>query len=169
MNVVDVALVVLLLLCGLRGAWRGIFREGFGFAALVLGLLAAFRGAAAGAVWLAEQLPEVELNGSAQLGVSFVVIFLAVSTLVNLVGVTCDQLFGRGALRLVSRLAGVLFAIGKGAVVLAFVLLFLHIFPILPGIETELAGSRLARPMVAAAGGVLRTEWAVEPAPDRSA
>ena len=41
MNGIDVALVVLLLVCGLRGSWRGIFRESFGFAGLVLGLLAA--------------------------------------------------------------------------------------------------------------------------------
>ena len=53
MNGIDVALVVLLLLCGLRGSWRGIFRESFGFAALMLGLLAALRGADAGAEWLA--------------------------------------------------------------------------------------------------------------------
>ena len=47
MNGIDVALVVLLLLCGLRGSWRGFFRESFGFAALLLGLLAALRGSPA--------------------------------------------------------------------------------------------------------------------------
>ena len=42
MNGIDVALVILLLLCGLRGSWRGVFRESFGFAALLLGLLGWF-------------------------------------------------------------------------------------------------------------------------------
>ena len=159
MNAVDVALVVLLLLCGLRGTWRGFFRESFGFAALLLGLLAALRGAEAGAAWLSALTPTADLNGTALLGAAFVAIFLAVSGLVNLTGVACDQLFGRGALRIPSRVAGALFALGKGAAVLAFVLLFFHLFPVVPGIDQQISSSRIARPMVSAAGAALRAGW----------
>ena len=159
MNGIDVALVVLLLLCGLRGSWRGIFRESFGFAALLLGLLAALRGAAAGADWLSGRVPSSELSSSALLGAAFVGIFVIVNALVNLLGVACDQLLGRGALRVPSRVGGALFALGKGAAVFAFVLLFLHLFPIVPGIDQQIAASRLARPMISAAGAVLRAGW----------
>ena len=159
MNGIDVALVVLLLLCGLRGSWRGFFRESFGFAALLLGLLAALRGAEAGASWLSGHTQAAELNGSALLGAAFVVIFLVVSAAVNLVGVACDQLFGRGTLRIPSRIGGALFALGKGGAVLAFVLLFLHLFPVVPGIDQQITGSRIARSMVSAAGAALRAGW----------
>jgi uncharacterized membrane protein required for colicin V production len=159
MNGIDVALVVLLLLCALRGSWRGIFRESFGFAALLLGLFAALRGADAVAARLSEYPLAADLSASAVLGVAFVGIFLVVSTLVNLVGVAFDQLFGRGALRIPSRVAGALFALGKGAASLAVVLLFLRLFPVVPALDQQIATSRLARPMVSAAGAALRAGW----------
>jgi len=159
MNGIDVALVVLLLLCGLRGSWRGIFRESFGFAALVLGVLAALRGAATGAEWLSGRLPSGELSGNALLGAAFIGIFVVVNAIVNLLGVACDQLFGRGAMHVPSRVGGALFALGKGGAVFAFVLLFFHLFPIVPGIDQQITGSRIARPMISAAGAVLRAGW----------
>jgi uncharacterized membrane protein required for colicin V production len=169
MNGIDVALVVLLLLCGLRGFWRGVWRESFGFAALLLGLLAALRGAEAGAAWLAGFAWAEELSGPARIGAAFVFIFLVVSTLVNLVGVAFDQLFGRGALHVPSRVGGALFAFGKGCAVFAFALLFLQLFPVVPGIDQHIAGSRIARPMIAAAGAALRAGWRDGAAEHRSA
>jgi uncharacterized membrane protein required for colicin V production len=169
MNGIDVALVVLLLLCALRGSWRGFFRESFGFAGLLLGLLAALRGAAGGADWLSSFAWAEELSGPALVGAAFVVIFLVVSALVNLIGVAADQFLGRGALHVPSRVGGALFALGKGAAVLAFVLLFLQLFPVLPGVERQIAGSRIARPMVAAAGAALRAGWRDGSAENRSA
>jgi uncharacterized membrane protein required for colicin V production len=159
MNGIDVALVILLLLCGLRGSWRGFFRESFGFAALLLGLLAALRGAPAGAEWLSGRVPSGEMSSSALLGAAFVGIFMIVSAAVNLVGVACDQLFGRGALRVLSRIGGALFGLGKGAAVFAFVLLFLHLFPVVPGIDQQITGSRVARPMISAASAALHAGW----------
>lgn len=159
MNAIDVALVILLLLSALRGSWRGIFREGFGFVALLVGLLVALRGAEMGARWLNDSAPGIGLNATALLGAAFVVIFVVVSTLINLIGVACDQLFGRGALRAASRASGALFALAKGAVVLAFVLLFLHLFPVVPGIDRQIMESRIARPMVTAASAALRAGW----------
>lgn len=159
MNGMDVALVVLLLLCALRGSWRGIFRESFGFAALVIGLLAALRGAEAVSARLAELPLAADLAPSSLLGIAFVGIFLVVSTLLNLGGIAFDQLFGRGALRIPSRVGGALFALGKGAASLAVVLLFLHLFPVVPALDNQIATSRLARPMVSAAGAALRAGW----------
>lgn len=159
MNAIDIALVVLLLLCALRGSWRGIFRESFGFAGLLLGLLAALRGAGAAAAWLGAQLPLADLNPTAVLGIAFVAVFLAVSTVINLVGLAADQVLGRGPLRIPSRLAGALFAAGKGAAVAACLLLFLQLFPVVKGLDRTIADSRFGRPLVAAAESTLRAEW----------
>ena len=159
MNVIDITLVVLLLLCAARGTWRGVFRESFGFLGLLAGLWAALRGADAGAAWLAARLPAADLNQMALLGGAFVVIFLVVSGLVSLLGVACDQVFGRGPLRLPSRAAGALFAIGKGAAVAAFALLFLQLFPLVRGLDRQILDSRLGRPLVDRAEQALRAGW----------
>ena len=159
MNGIDVALVVLLLLAALRGSWRGFFRESLGFIALVGGLGAALRGAEPAAAWIGSIVPSGEFSGSALLGAAFVAVFLVVSTLLGLIGVACDQLFGRGRLQTISRVGGALFEPAKSAVVLAFVLLFFHLFPLAPVVEQQIAGSRLAPPMVSAAGAVLRAGW----------
>lgn len=159
MNGIDVALVVLLLLCALRGSWRGLFREAFGFAALLLGIGAALRWADLVALHVGGYPLAADLSPTAVLGIAFVAVFLAVSTFVNLAGLACDQLFGRGALRLPIRVAGALFAAGKGAAVLAVALLFVQLFPIAPALDRQIATSRLARPMVSTAGAALRAGW----------
>jgi len=159
MNGIDVALVVLLLLCGVRGSWRGVFRESFGFAALLVGIWAALHGADAGAAWLAGRVPAADTNPTVLLGAAFVGCFLLVGTLVNLLGVACDQLFGRGPLRIPSRVAGALFALGKGAAVAAFTLLFLQLFPVVKGLDRQILDSRIARPLVSSAEAALRSGW----------
>jgi len=159
MNAIDVALVVLLLVCALRGSWRGVFRESFGFAALLIGIWAALRFAESGAAWLGGRLPTADLNQTALLGAAFVAIFLFVSALISLLGVAADQVLGRGALRIPSRVAGALFALGKGAAVAAFVLLFLQLFPVVKGLDRQILDSRIARPLVAGAAAALRSGW----------
>lgn len=165
MNAIDIGLVVVLLLCALRGSWRGLFREVFGFAALLGGLLAALRAAGPAAAWLGSVAPVADLNPTAVLGAGFVGVFLVVSAAVNLVGVAADQVFGRGALRIPSRAIGALFAAGKGAAVAACALLFLQLFPVVKGLDRTILDSRLARPLVSAAEATLRSEWRGEAAP----
>ena len=169
MNAIDVALVVLLLLCGVRGAWRGVFRESFGFAGLLIGIWAALHGASAGAAWLSERLPAADMNATALLGVAFVAAFLIASTVVNLLGVACDQVFGRGPLRIPSRVAGAVFALAKGAAVAAFALLFLQLFPVVKGLDRQILDSRFARPLINSAQAALRSGWRDGTAPDRHA
>ncbi len=159
MNLVDLALVILLILCAVRGYFRGLVRESFGFAAFILGLLAALRLADGWtdffAGWdLLGSLPDAALAGGA-----FVAVFLVVSAAVNLLGFVFDRLVGKGAMRQVAQVGGGLFGIVKGAAVLAFVLLFFTLFPFVKGLDGQLASSRLARPMVAAAGDLLRGNW----------
>jgi membrane protein required for colicin V production len=159
MNLVDIALAILLLICAVRGFWRGLIRESFGFAAFVAGLGVALRMADA----VGQSLEGVDLLASlpdaARVGGAFVAIFLVVSAVLNLVGFVLDRLVGGGSLRQVGKVAGGLFGVAKGAAVLAFVLLFFQLFPFVRGLDQQLAQSRLARPMISAAGNFLRGNW----------
>ena len=171
MNAIDIGLVVVLLLCALRGSWRGLFREVFGFVALLGGLLAALRAAEPTAAWIGTVAPVADINPTAVLGAAFVGVFLVVSTFINLLGVASDQVFGRGALRIPSRVIGALFAAAKGAAVAACALLFLQLFPVVKGLDRKILDSRLARPLVSAAEATLRSEWhsGAAPGADRPA
>jgi membrane protein required for colicin V production len=153
MNVLDVALVVLLLVCALRGFWRGFFRESFSFLGIVIGLAAALRESdrAADALGM-----HVFLPATARLGIAFVGIFIVVHTLLTVLGLVFDRLLGGMLLRQLNRAAGALFAAAKGGAILAFVLLFLHLFPVVPGLERRIMDSALARPMISMAGSVVR-------------
>jgi membrane protein required for colicin V production len=157
MNAMDVALVVLLLLCALRGFWRGFFRESFGFLGLILGLVCALRFGEAAAAFLAESFPAATvLPTTGRLGVAFVAMFVLVQGVLNLLGLLLDRMLGSLALRRASAVAGALFGLAKGGAVFAFLLLFLHVFPILPGIDQRILESRLAHSLVTIAGSVVR-------------
>jgi hypothetical protein len=120
---------------------------------------------------LSSRLVVADLNAIALVGAAFVIIFIAISTLLSLIGVACDQVFGRGALRLASRCAGAAFAVGKGAAVLAVVLLFLQLFPVVRGLDRQILDSRLGHPLASTAEAALRAgRWADAPgAADRPA
>ena len=153
MNGVDLALSVLLALCALRGYWRGFFRESFGLLALVGGVAAAARFATLGASLLQQY---VRLPAAVDAGLAFVVIFVMVHTIVNLIGVVFDRLTAALFLRGINRLAGAALGAGKGAAVLALVLLFFHLFPIIPELDGQIMSSNIGRPLVNVAGDVIR-------------
>jgi membrane protein required for colicin V production len=159
MNLVDLALTVLLLLCAIRGFWRGLIRESFGFAAFLVGLLAALRFADPVGQSLQSWEILAALPDAARVGGAFVIIFLLASAAINVLGFALDRLFGRGLLRGVG---GGIVGVAKGAAVLSFVLLFFHLFPFVRGLDDRLAGSRLARPMISAADNLLRSNWSSE-------
>jgi uncharacterized membrane protein required for colicin V production len=58
--------------------------------------------------------------------------------------------------RTFSRLAGAAFGLAKGGMLLAFVLLFLDLFPVVPEIKPQLRESQLARPLVSLAEAIVR-------------
>ena len=156
MNPVDVALMVLVGFFVLRGFWRGFFRESFGFLALVAGIFCAleFTGAVIG------RLPEVgDLLGTTGPMVVFVGIFVLVHTVINLVGLLLDRIANSLLFRTVSRLTGGAFGAFKGAAVSAFVLLFLHLFPVSSNLDRQIRESQFARPLVDVATTVLRYRW----------
>lgn len=153
MNGVDVVLVVLLAGCALRGWWRGFFRECFGLLALIVGIAAALRFTAGGEAALQ---PHLHLPAPVGAGVTFVTIFVGVHGLINLLGVLLSRLTHTAALSALSGVGGALLGMGKGAVVLAFLLLFLHLFAVVSALDPQLMGSRIGRPLVGAAGNAIR-------------
>lgn len=153
MNGVDLALGILLSVCALRGYWRGFFRETFGLLALIGGVAAAVEFAALGAAMLQQY---VHLPAAVDAGLAFVAIFVVVHTGINLVGVLLDRLTGALFLRGLNRLGGALLGAGKGAAVLGLVLLFLHLFPVIPELDGQIMSSTIGRPLVSAAGNVIR-------------
>ncbi|MFN8624718.1 MAG: CvpA family protein [Candidatus Binatia bacterium] len=163
-NAVDLVLALLLLLWALRGYWRGFFRESFGLVALLGGLAAAIQFAAVGAAVLQQRF---RVPAPVDAGVAFVAIFLVVHTLVNLVGVLLDRLAGALFLRGINRLAGAAFGAGKGAAILGLLLLFVHLFPIVPELDAQIMSSAIGRPLVTAAGGAVR--FALQASPHAAA
>jgi membrane protein required for colicin V production len=154
MHQTDIALLLLLALFAARGLWRGFFRESFGFFAVVIGIAAAvqFGDVAAARLGTLVDAPE-----AARAGIAFMAVFLAVHTAFTGLGALLDRVASTILFQGVNRLAGAAFALGKGSVVLAFVLLFVHVFPTaVPGAEQQIMGSHLARPLIAFAATVVR-------------
>lgn len=153
MNGVDLALGLLLAVCALRGYWRGFLRESFGLLALIVGIAAAIRFAAIAAVVVQRY---VGLPAAVDAGLAFVTIFVIVHTVINLIGVLLDRLTGALFLRGINRLAGAAFGAGKAAAVLALILLFFHLFPVIPELDGQIMSSSIGRPLVSVAGDVVR-------------
>ena len=97
-------------------------------------------------------------------GVAFVGIFVTTYCVATLIGYVLHRLAGAAADGWPNRLAGVAVGAGKGGALLAFVLLFLHLFPLIRTLDARLTDSRLAPPLITAASNVIRFGDASEPA-----
>src|SRR5262245_9364796 len=153
MNGIDIALIILLVVCAARGFWRGFIRELFGFAALVIGLGVALQYTEAGAAML-ERV--VDLPAATRTAIAFIAMFMVVHTAGNLLGFVVDRLVASATLRSLGGVAGAFFGVAKAATIAAFVLLFFEVFPMVPLVEAQIRESRIARPLASLAGNVLR-------------
>src|SRR3990172_4713908 len=153
MNAVDLALVFLLSISAVGGYWRGFFRETFGLLALLGGIAVAIQFAAFGAGLLQQYF---RIPPPIDAGVAFVVIFILLHSAVNLIGVLLDRLASALFLRGVNRFAGAVLGAGKGAAILGLLLLFLHLFALVPGLDQQVMDSTIGRPLVEAAGDAIR-------------
>ena len=161
MNGVDVALIAALAGCALRGWWRGFFRECFGLFALVVGISTALRFAASGEAVLQ---PHLRLPPSVASGLAFVSIFVGVHAAINVAGAVLNRLMGTATRRTVNGVGGALLGAAKGAVVLAFLLLFLHLFPPTSAVDPQVMGSSFARSLVGVASNAIRIGGATDSA-----
>src|SRR5690242_13545312 len=128
MSGVDMALIFAFVACALRGYWRGFLRETFSVLALIGGMAAAVQWTNTAAAALHVYLPRL-LSPVVQTGLAFVAIFSVVHAAITVAGSSADRLAGAQG-RVMTRLSGALLGMVKGGAVLAVILLFLHLFPL---------------------------------------
>jgi membrane protein required for colicin V production len=116
MNWIDVTLVVVLLLFGLRGYFRGLFREVFSLIGLAAGFIGAARyaepvGAFVASYWNG---PPILLKG-----LGFVICFFLIYVLFNVIGWLLHRSAKALFLQTVNRFGGILLGLGKGVALAA--------------------------------------------------
>jgi membrane protein required for colicin V production len=155
-NIIDSILLLLLSLFGLRGYFKGFFRETFSLLGLVLGFAASLRYDD----FLAEIVAAYHtLPAPVVKPLSFISLFVLVYLSFAFVGWLLHR-FARFLLfHGVDRAGGCLVGAGKGIAVLALTLFLLNAFPLMPrSIVHKIRDSYLAPPLVHAAGGILKTQ-----------
>jgi membrane protein required for colicin V production len=115
-NVIDSTLVVLIALFALRGYFKGLFREGFSLAGLLLGFMVAVRYDEALATrWIQDSaFPLIALKAAA-----FIAIFLAIFCLFSLAGWLLQRSIKILFLKTVSRTGGAVLGLAKGTAIVA--------------------------------------------------
>jgi membrane protein required for colicin V production len=122
-NIIDVILLVLLFLFGLRGYFKGFFRETFSLTGLIVGFMAAVRYNHAVATLGEEywKISPIILKGA-----SFVAIFFVFYFLLSMLG----WLFHHSAkflfLQTLNRAGGIAIGIIKGAAVMGLIVFFMN-------------------------------------------
>ena len=154
MNWIDPIVIVVLALFGLRGFFRGLFREIFSIVALVAGFLLAVTyvrpvAAYAEGFW---QISPLILKGSAFVGIFFTVYFLT-SAAGWLLHRSERLLF----LKTLNRAGGIAIGVGKGAAITALVVFFVTQASWLPRpTRDNLGGSYLIAPLSHLAESLIR-------------
>jgi len=153
-NWIDLAFLAVLALFGLRGYFRGLFREAFSLAGLVAGFMMAVRYddpvASLGQTYW--NLSPLVLKGVAFLAVFFVVYFLF-----NLAGWILHQSAQVLFLQTLNRVGGIAIGIGKGAAVIALIVFFVDSASWLPrSTQDKLDGAYFVSPLSQLADGLIR-------------
>jgi membrane protein required for colicin V production len=153
-NWVDVTLIFTLALFGLRGYFRGLFREVLSLAGLAGGLVVAGRNyqliAAYGeAYW---NISPLFLKGA-----SYVALFFVVYFLFSLIGWLLHRSEKLLFLQTLNRIGGIAVGIGKGTVLAALILFFAATASWLPhGARENISGALLATPLSQVAEELIR-------------
>lgn len=154
MNWVDLILIAVLALFGLRGFFRGLFREVFSLAGLIVGFMVAVAYDQRIAAFLAGhwQVSPLFLKGAA-----FVAIFFSVYLVFSLAGWLLHRSEKLLFLQTLNRSGGVAIGVGKGAALTALAILLLTSAAWLPqSARDKLDGSYLSAPLTQLAENLLR-------------
>ncbi len=145
MGLVDIAILVILVFFLLKGVLRGLLKEVCSLLGLVLGGVFAFTFH----LPLAQVLQD-SVNLPAQLCVwgSFLAIFLVVVVLFGVIGFVLSRFVKLIFLGGFNRLAGAIFGLVQGVVLLAMILLALHSSAAPDYVKGRLRGSQLSPPFV---------------------
>jgi membrane protein required for colicin V production len=153
-NWVDLTVLVMLVLFGLRGFFRGFFREIFSLAGLIIGFMAAvaYERPAAGFIANYWNTSPLLLKGAA-----FIAIFFSVYFLLNLTGWLLHRSEKLLFMKTLNRTGGVAIGMGKGTALVAMAVFLLSSSSLLPQPTREkFAGSYLVTPLSRLAENLIR-------------
>lgn len=154
MNWIDVTLLVVLLLFGLRGYFRGLFREVFSLFGLAAGFIGAARyaesvGAVIATYWSG---PPIILKG-----LGFVICFFVIYVLFNLTGWFLHRSAKALFLQTVNRFGGIVLGLGKGVALAALAVFAVTSTTLVPRAAREkLEQSYLVSPLANLADALIR-------------
>jgi membrane protein required for colicin V production len=153
-NWVDLALLAVFSLFGLRGYFKGLFREVLSLCGLVVGFMVAVRyddglATLAGSYW---KLSPFILKGAA-----FIVIFFIVYFIFNLAGWLLHHSEKALFLQTINRVGGIAVGIGKGAALTALTVFIVHSASWVPhSTKQSLDNSYLVSPLSRLGEGMIR-------------
>ena len=153
-NWIDLTLIAVLALFGLRGYFRGVFREVFSLAGLAVGFIVAVGydepvAALGAAYW---NVSPLILKGTAFVGIFFVVYFSF-----NLAGWLLHRSERILFLQTLNRVGGVAVGIGKGVAVVALIIFFVSSASWLPrSTRDKLAAAYFVSPLSQLAEEIIR-------------
>ena len=154
MNWVDIALLAIFSMFGLRGYFKGLFREVLSLSGLVVGFMVAVRyddrvAALAVSYWT---LSPFILKGAAFIAIFFVVYFVF-----SLAGWLIHHSEKALFLQTVNRIGGIAVGIGKGAAVMALIIFIVHTASWVPhSTKVKLDGAYLVSPLSRLGEGMIR-------------
>jgi len=144
-NWVDATLIVALALFGLRGYFRGLFREVLSLAGLAVGLVLAGRNYETIAA-LGE--PYWNISPLIHKGAAYIAIFFAVYFVFSLIGWLLHRSEKFLFLQTLNRIGGIAVGVGKGTALAALILFFAATASWLPhGARDKISGALLATPL----------------------
>jgi membrane protein required for colicin V production len=145
MNPVDVAILVVLILFLIKGLVRGLLQELCALLGLAAGIVVAFRYHGPLAQWLSEVL---RLSAAAGVATAFFLLLLITVLLFAVLGHLLSRYVNLLFLGGFNRVAGGLFGLAQGVVLLSVLLFAFDRHPFPKALQPVLAASQLAPPLV---------------------
>lgn len=142
MNWLDIVLGIVILMFVIRGILKGLFREGFGLAGILLGLILAInRYPQLGAVIHSEF---TFISTKVAHVMSFAIIFGGIAISSSIAGILVHDMFYRHTLsRGIEEGGGFILGLIEGALVCSIVLILISVSPLSPRLENWSKGSTL--------------------------
>ncbi|NOY77110.1 MAG: CvpA family protein [Calditrichaeota bacterium] len=160
LNIIDIAILTILLIFTLRGVFRGLIGEVMGFIAIILALILAIRWMSFGSALLMSVL---NVSPVLAMLISFILIFVLVFWGTLVVAKILQKILQITMLSWLDHLGGGAFGLLKGAVITSLLVLFVGFLPLNSTYRSYESDSLLFRPMQKFAPHLF--DWVVSVAP----
>ena len=142
MNWLDLVWVALIVVFVIRGAVRGLFKEGFGLAGIFLGLIIAINRYEAVGKIIVNNFPNLSLKIANVLSFGF--IFIAVALLGGVAGIILHKASKYSPIKGLDQGGGFLLGLVEGVLICSVILIFLTISPLSEKTTKWMRGSTLS-------------------------